>query len=175
MELGKIGIGGARTLNARDPLEQEKMMMSEPPHQEPTDKDFTDTHIAALEADCKWMRREIERVGVALFTGANGYVGTEDDLKAVGQFVEGVCETMGKDQIENTRLRVIERESAAVIAMARSFANFPSWLEELEIALGSADLSKLTTQQKPDMESMLRASPSCGMDGCLWEEDSNSA
>ncbi len=128
--------------------------------------------IRRLKAANKWMRREIERVGVALFTGANGYVGTEDDLKAVGQFVEGVCETMEKDQIENTRLRVIERESAAVIAMARSFANFPSWLEELEAALvAPGDLSKLTTQQKPDMESMLRASPSCGMDGCLWERE----
>ncbi len=171
--------------------------------------------VAALEAEIIWMRREIERVGVALFTGANGYVGTEDDLKAVGQFVEGVCETMEAErdmlrtvvldtdratmlqaledisadnlrfikanaevanlnadlQIENIRLGEIEEESAAVIAMARSFANFPSWLENLETALAPGDLSKLTTQQKPDMESMLRASPSCGMDGCLWERE----
>ena len=41
-----------------------------------------------------WMRREIERVGRALFTGTEtGYVGTEEDLHAIGQVVEGVCET----------------------------------------------------------------------------------
>ena len=40
-----------------------------------------------------WMRREIERVGRALFTGTKtGYVGTEEDLHAIGQFVEGLCD-----------------------------------------------------------------------------------
>jgi hypothetical protein len=42
-----------------------------------------------------WMRREIERVGDALFTNAKGeYTGTEEDLQCVGQTVEGVVETM---------------------------------------------------------------------------------
>ena len=48
----------------------------------------------AQEQEIMWMRREIERVGRALFTGTETghYVGTEEDLHAVGQFVEGVCE-----------------------------------------------------------------------------------
>ena len=50
---------------------------------------------AALKRENEWMRREIERVGRALFTGTEtGYVGTEEDLHAVGQFVEGVCEAV---------------------------------------------------------------------------------
>ncbi len=53
------------------------------------------TNYHKLEAEYKWMRREIERVGRALFTGTiTGYVGTEEDLHAIGQTVEGVCETL---------------------------------------------------------------------------------
>ena len=50
--------------------------------------------VGQMETDNKWMRREIERVGQALFTGKDGYVGTEEDLQAIGQFVEGICETL---------------------------------------------------------------------------------
>ena len=56
-----------------------------------------------------WMRREIERVGRALFTGTkSGYVGTEEDLHAIGQFVEGVCETA----VYNEGLMSVEAENA---------------------------------------------------------------
>ena len=67
------------------------------------------SRVVALEAEHKWMRREIERVGLALFTGVNGYVGTEDDLRAIGQFVEGVCETMEAlvQREERARLELI--------------------------------------------------------------------
>ena len=153
---------------------------------------FWDTHgekpFAALDPDHTWMRREIERVGIALFTGANGYVGTEDDLKAVGQFVEGVCETMEKDQADNLRFikanaevanlnadlqieNMRLREAGASVRCPTCATCFSvEWANELE-ALAEADLSKLTTQQKPTLEAMLRANPSCGMDGCLWERD----
>ena len=60
--------------------------------------------VEKYKADNTWMRQEIERVGAALFTGKDGfYTGTEEDLYAVGQFVEGVCET-------NTRLMSVEAE-----------------------------------------------------------------
>lgn len=63
--------------------------------------------IAQLEEENKWMRREVERVGHALYTGTKtGYVGTEEDLHYIGQTVEGVCET-------NLRLMNIEAELEA--------------------------------------------------------------
>lgn len=50
--------------------------------------------VVHLEAERSWMRREVERVGRALFTGTKtGYVGTEEDLHTIGQTVEGVCDT----------------------------------------------------------------------------------
>lgn len=53
----------------------------------------------------RWMRREIERVGRALYTGTEtGYVGTEEDLHAIGQFVEGVCENNERLFPENKAL-----------------------------------------------------------------------
>ena len=56
-----------------------------------------------------WMRREIERVGRALFTGTKtGYVGTEEDLHHIGQTVEGVCET-------NLRLMNVEALNAELV------------------------------------------------------------
>ena len=59
---------------------------------------------AQLEAENKWMLREVERVGVALYTTTGGhYTGTEEDLHYIGQMVEGVCET-------NLRLMNIEAE-----------------------------------------------------------------
>ena len=58
-----------------------------------------------------WMRREIERVGRALFTGTKaGYVGTEEDLQAIGQHVEGVCETA----VYNEGLMSVEAENEAL-------------------------------------------------------------
>ncbi len=45
------------------------------------------------------------------------------------------------------------------------------WDTHGEKPFGPDDLSKLATQQKPTEEAMLRANPSCGMDGCLWERD----
>lgn len=51
-------------------------------------------HLELVETGNLWMRREVERVGRALFTGTKtGYVGTEEDLHAIGQTVEGVCDT----------------------------------------------------------------------------------
>lgn len=64
--------------------------------------------IAKLEAENKWMRREVERVGHAIYTGDDGYVGTEEDLQAIGQSVEGICETLDhmiKPEAENEKLR----------------------------------------------------------------------
>ena len=60
----------------------------------------------AQEQEIKWMRREIERVGRALFTGTKTghYVGTEEDLHAIGQFVEGVCENNERLFPENKAL-----------------------------------------------------------------------
>ncbi len=58
--------------------------------------------VEHLEVANKWMRREIERVGRALFTGTEtGYVGTEEDLHNIGQFVEGLCDTMDELREEN--------------------------------------------------------------------------
>ena len=55
---------------------------------------LTENMVRAMLNEHGWMRREIERVGRALFTGTEtGYVGTEEDLHAIGQVVEGVCET----------------------------------------------------------------------------------
>lgn len=48
-----------------------------------------------FKVENSWMRREVERVGHAIFTGERGrYMGTEEDLQAIGQFVEGICETL---------------------------------------------------------------------------------
>ena len=72
-----------------------------------------------LEAENEWMRREVERVGHALYTGTKtGYVGTEEDLHAIGQTVEGVCETNLRlmnveaycDKLENQSLLIAENE-----------------------------------------------------------------
>jgi len=62
---------------------------------------------AYLETEIKWMRREIERVGHALFTGTETglYVGTEEDLHAIGQFVEGICENNERLFPENETLK----------------------------------------------------------------------
>lgn len=55
---------------------------------------IVELELRELETEFKWMRREIERVGRALYTGTETghYVGTEEDLHAIGQTVEGVCE-----------------------------------------------------------------------------------
>ncbi len=61
-----------------------------------------------LEAENLWMRREIERVGHAIYTGDKGYVGTEEDLQAIGQSVEGICETLDRmiePEAENEKLQ----------------------------------------------------------------------
>ena len=72
---------------------------------------------ARLIADAPWMRREIERVGRALFTGTKtGYVGTEEDLRAIGQFVEGVCKT-------NERLMDVEAKNFAARAIMQKFVD----------------------------------------------------
>jgi len=64
--------------------------------------EYCPTHEAA-----PWMRREIERVGDALFTNLEGhYTGTEEDLQCVGQFVEGVCETM--DHLATVNAELLE-------------------------------------------------------------------
>jgi len=50
--------------------------------------------LQQAQAEYEWMRREVERVGRALFTNSEGhYTGTEEDLHAIGACVEGVCET----------------------------------------------------------------------------------
>lgn len=64
--------------------------------------------VRKLENENAWMRREVEQVGHAIFTGEDGYVGTEEDLHAIGQFVEGICETLE---------RMVELE--AVVALAQ--------------------------------------------------------
>ena len=74
-----------------------------------------------LEAENEWMRREVERVGHALYTGTKtGYVGTEEDLHAIGQTVEGVCETNLRlmnveaycDKLENEVIRLEDENDA---------------------------------------------------------------
>ena len=55
----------------------------------------------------KWMRREIERVGDALYTNSKGhYTGTEEDLHCIGQTVEGVCDAMF--QLESLNAELVE-------------------------------------------------------------------
>ena len=73
---------------------------------------------AKLEAENKWMRREIERAGYALFTGTKtgDYVGTEEDLHSIGSFVEGVCET-------NERLMNVEAKNFAARAIMQKFVD----------------------------------------------------
>ena len=70
---------------------------------------LSQVQIEAILNTHAWMCREIERVGRALFTGTEtGYVGTEEDLQAIGQYVEGLCEVAGAHaslQQENERLR----------------------------------------------------------------------
>ena len=64
--------------------------------------------VRKLEAENLWMRREIERVGHAIYTGDKGYVGTEEDLQAIGQSVEGICETLDRmiePEAENEKLQ----------------------------------------------------------------------
>ena len=65
----------------------------------------------------KWMRREIERVGRALFTGTKtGYVGTEEDLQAIGQTVEGLCLTVDE-------MVVLEKKNASARAIMQKFVD----------------------------------------------------
>ena len=54
----------------------------------------TEECVAELKKENEWMRREVERVGTALYTSEQGYVGTEEDLHAIGQTVEGVCDAL---------------------------------------------------------------------------------
>ena len=65
-----------------------------------------------LKRENEWMRREVERVGRALFTGTETghYVGTEEDLHSIGDFVEGVCET-------STRLMNVEAENESYLRL----------------------------------------------------------
>ena len=65
--------------------------------------------LVDAERENEWMRREVERVGRALFTGTKTghYVGTEEDLHSIGDFVEGVCEA-------NTRLMSVEADNDAL-------------------------------------------------------------
>jgi len=113
------------------------------------------------------LMNEIKRAAV----GDGKYAGLPSHVYSLFGDALAKLDEVAAPEARLSKMEGIETESAAVIAMARSFANFPSWLEKLEAALADDDLSKLTTQQKPDMESMLRASPSCGMDGCLWERE----
>lgn len=70
--------------------------------------------LATCQQERAWMRREIERVGEALYTNAEGhYIGTEDDLKAIGQTVEGVIDSSESCQQE---LEALRREITMAIA-----------------------------------------------------------
>ena len=102
------------------------------------DKKMLRSNLDHSDAESKWMRREIERVGDALFANARGeYTGTEDDLHAVGQFVEGVCETterMMELEAENTTLRKMlmehyeyEDELDFDLDIAQNFENRPGF------------------------------------------------
>ena len=83
-------------------------------------EDSIEEHALEIEAainEHAWMRREIERVGRALFTGTRvGYVGTEEDLHAIGQYVEGVCETA----VYNEGLMSVEEERDKYKAVLRT-------------------------------------------------------
>ena len=68
-----------------------------------------------LETEIKWMRREIERVGRALFTGTKtGYVGTEEDLHAIGQFVEGICENNERLWAKSEALDILLEDASGI-------------------------------------------------------------
>lgn len=78
----------------------------------------------------RWMRREIERVGRALYTGTEtGYVGTEEDLHAIGQFVEGVCEN-------NERL-FATREALDILVENASSISIQGKMRMVAIGLGA--------------------------------------
>jgi len=70
---------------------------------------IVELELKGLETEHKWMRREIERVGRALFTGTKtgDYVGTEEDLHAIGQFVEGVCENNERLWIKSEAMDIL--------------------------------------------------------------------
>ncbi len=101
--------------------------------------------VVYLEAEHKWMRREIERVGRALFTGTKTghYVGTEEDLHAIGQFVEGVCENNERLFPENKAL------IDYIELLDTSFEALTEYMELLDKWFGydSKHLSRITTRR----------------------------
>ena len=119
--------------------------------------------VAALEQEQEWMRREIERVGLALFTGANGYVGTEDDLKAIGQFVEGVCDTM--EALEQRVERLGGAMQAFDIRGAESWARsvMEQWnhsdAETRKTIFGGMKIAEKLMVFLPDLKEALAALP----------------
>ena len=99
----------------------------------------------AQEQEIKWMRREIERVGHALFTGTKTgqYVGTEEDLHAIGQFVEGVCENNERLFPENKALiEYIEMMDLQFEAMTEYMELLDKWF-----GYDSKHLSPTTTRR----------------------------
>ena len=91
-----------------------------------------------LEAENEWMRREIERVGVALYTNAEGhYTGTEEDLHCIGQTVEGVCDTMF--QLETTNADLLEALELVKRCDDKGFINLkPGWSRVVNNAIRKA-------------------------------------
>ncbi len=71
--------------------------------------------IVKLEAENRWMRREIGRVSRALFADIKGeYLAKEGDLHAIGQSVEGLCETiaeMVKERLKFEKLAQFLKET----------------------------------------------------------------
>ena len=58
---------------------------------------MSNAQAIAMLNEHAWMRREIVRVGDALYTTPDGhYTGTEEDLHAIGQTVEGVVDTLAE-------------------------------------------------------------------------------
>ena len=90
---------------------------------------FLEEKNEALRIENKWMRREVERVGRALFTGTKtgDYVGTEEDLHSIGSFVEGVC--------ENNEQLFREREALEIITLNASTISLQGKIRMIAIEL----------------------------------------